>query len=97
MTNIGTTRSSVAYLIEVLLRITEDLDEEGVDLLRRYRCVVTGSHPEYHTERTLDALVHRLVTIIPADDARVVRYAPEGDEQPHSTFAVASKVDPAGR
>lgn len=34
----------------------EDLDEEGVDLLRRYRCVVTGSHPEYHTERTLDAL-----------------------------------------
>ncbi len=32
MTNIGTTRSSVAYLIEVLLRITEDLDEEQAQL-----------------------------------------------------------------
>jgi arginine decarboxylase len=32
MTNIGTTRSSVAYLIEVLLRITEDLDEELAQL-----------------------------------------------------------------
>jgi arginine decarboxylase len=32
MTNIGTTRSSVAYLIEVLLRITEDLDEERAQL-----------------------------------------------------------------
>jgi arginine decarboxylase len=28
MTNIGTTRSSVAYLIEVLLRISEELDDE---------------------------------------------------------------------
>jgi arginine decarboxylase len=28
MTNIGTSRSSVAYLIEVLLRISEELDEE---------------------------------------------------------------------
>lgn len=34
----------------------EDLDEEGVALLARYRCVVTGSHPEYHTQGTLDAL-----------------------------------------
>jgi N,N-dimethylformamidase len=34
----------------------EDLDSEGVALLRRYRCVVTGSHPEYHTPGTLDAL-----------------------------------------
>ncbi|WP_240048230.1 N,N-dimethylformamidase beta subunit family domain-containing protein [Crenalkalicoccus roseus] len=34
----------------------EDLDEEGLPLLARYRCVVTGSHPEYHTQRTLDAL-----------------------------------------
>jgi arginine decarboxylase len=32
MTNIGTTRSSVAYLIEVLLRISEDLDEELAQL-----------------------------------------------------------------
>ncbi len=34
----------------------EDLDDEGVDLLAPYRCVLTGSHPEYHTARTLEAL-----------------------------------------
>lgn len=34
----------------------EDLDDEGVDLLRPYRGVLTGSHPEYHTPGTLDAL-----------------------------------------
>lgn len=34
----------------------EDLDEEGPDLLRPYRTVLTGSHPEYHTPGTLDAL-----------------------------------------
>lgn len=34
----------------------EDLDEEGAALLRPYRAVLTGSHPEYHTERMLDAL-----------------------------------------
>ncbi len=34
----------------------EDLDEEGVELLRPYRTVLTGSHPEYHTPGTLDAL-----------------------------------------
>ena len=33
-----------------------DLDREGIDLLRDYRVVITGSHPEYHTPRTLDAL-----------------------------------------
>ena len=32
MTNIGTTRSSVAYLIEVLLRISEELDDELAQL-----------------------------------------------------------------
>ncbi len=36
----------------------EDLDDEGPALLAPYRCVLTGSHPEYHTERTLDALQH---------------------------------------
>jgi N,N-dimethylformamidase len=35
----------------------EDLDEEGLDLLRPYSVVLTGSHPEYHTSRTLDALM----------------------------------------
>ncbi len=33
-----------------------DLDREGVALLRPYPAVVTGSHPEYHTPNTLDAL-----------------------------------------
>jgi len=33
-----------------------DLHTEGVALLARYRCVLTGSHPEYHTLETLDAL-----------------------------------------
>jgi N,N-dimethylformamidase len=33
-----------------------DLDREGAALLRQYRAVVTGSHPEYHTPNTLDAL-----------------------------------------
>ena len=34
----------------------EDLDEEGVDLIAPYRTLLTGSHPEYHTLGTLDAL-----------------------------------------
>jgi N,N-dimethylformamidase len=33
-----------------------DLHREGVELLRGYKCVLTGSHPEYHTAQTLDAL-----------------------------------------
>jgi len=33
-----------------------DLDREGAALLRPYRVVVTGSHPEYHTPNMLDAL-----------------------------------------
>jgi len=34
----------------------EDLHRDGLALLRRYRVVVTGSHPEYHSEPMLDAL-----------------------------------------
>lgn len=34
----------------------EDLDDEGVELIAPYRVVLTGSHPEYHTPGTLDAL-----------------------------------------
>lgn len=33
-----------------------DLDREGAALLAPYTVVLTGSHPEYHTEKTLDAL-----------------------------------------
>ncbi|WP_075220637.1 N,N-dimethylformamidase beta subunit family domain-containing protein [Acuticoccus yangtzensis] len=34
-----------------------DLDAEGLDLIADYPCVTTTSHPEYHTEATLDALL----------------------------------------
>ena len=33
-----------------------DLHDKGVEILKSYKVVLTGSHPEYHTERTLDAL-----------------------------------------
>ena len=33
-----------------------ELHEEGADVLRGYKAVTTGSHPEYHTPQTLDAL-----------------------------------------
>jgi len=36
--------------------ITEDdLEAEGAELLSRYRCVLTGTHPEYPSKRMLDA------------------------------------------
>jgi N,N-dimethylformamidase len=34
----------------------ETLHREGIDLLRPYLCVVTGTHPEYHSTRMLRAL-----------------------------------------
>ena len=33
-----------------------DLHREGASLLAGYKVVLTGSHPEYHTPKTLDAL-----------------------------------------
>lgn len=33
-----------------------ELHHEGYELLKNYKCVVTGSHPEYHTPEMLDAL-----------------------------------------
>ncbi|USJ27687.1 LamG domain-containing protein [Ensifer adhaerens] len=33
----------------------EDLHREGLDAIRHYNCVVTGTHPEYVSERMLDA------------------------------------------
>ena len=52
------------YLIDWLDRrgipceiITDhDLHTEGVALLERYAAVMTGQHPEYHTDRTRDAI-----------------------------------------
>jgi len=40
----------------------EDLHAEGVDLLQRYTCVMTGTHPEYYSTPMLDAVeayIHR--------------------------------------
>ena len=34
----------------------QELHDEGVEVLERYRVVTTGTHPEYHTRETLDAL-----------------------------------------
>ena len=34
----------------------EDLHEEGVELLRPYKVVMTPSHPEYHTANTLNSI-----------------------------------------
>ena len=34
----------------------EDIHAYGVDLLAGYSCIVTGSHPEYHTTQMLDAI-----------------------------------------
>ena len=33
----------------------EDLDREGVAALAPYRCVLSGTHPEYYSERMMDA------------------------------------------
>lgn len=33
----------------------EDLDREGVELLKPYLCVMSGTHPEYVSEKMLDA------------------------------------------
>jgi N,N-dimethylformamidase len=35
----------------------EDFDREGVDALAHYDVVLTGTQPEYHTRRTLEALI----------------------------------------
>lgn len=34
----------------------QELHDEGVDAIHGYKAVTTGSHPEYHTAETLDAL-----------------------------------------
>lgn len=44
--------SGIAYDV-----ITDDiLHQEGAELLAPYRCIMTGSHPEYHTARMLDGI-----------------------------------------
>ena len=34
----------------------QELNDDGVEAIRSYKAVTTGSHPEYHTKETLDAL-----------------------------------------
>jgi len=34
----------------------QELHDDGIEAVKGYRTVTTGSHPEYHTPRTLDAL-----------------------------------------
>jgi len=34
----------------------QELHDDGIDAIRGYKALTTGSHPEYHTEQTLDAL-----------------------------------------
>ena len=34
----------------------EDLHSEGVDIIKNYRAVITGTHPEYYSEEMLDGL-----------------------------------------
>ncbi len=41
---------------EVDLVTDEDIDDEGAPALAPYQVLLTGSHPEYHTARTLDAI-----------------------------------------
>ncbi|MEX1103622.1 MAG: GAF domain-containing protein, partial [Dehalococcoidia bacterium] len=77
----------------------QDRNREVTEALEDQRAVAEVleviSREPTELERTLDALVHRLVTIIPADDARVVRYALDDQDEPHSTFAVASRLNPS--
>jgi N,N-dimethylformamidase len=42
--------------IEVDVVTDEDLDDYGLGLIKPYKAVITGSHPEYHTPGTLNAL-----------------------------------------
>jgi N,N-dimethylformamidase len=35
----------------------QELQDQGYDAIAPYRALVTGSHPEYHTPKTLDALL----------------------------------------
>jgi arginine decarboxylase len=51
MTNIGTTRSTIAYLIEVLVKIARDMDQGG-----------RHEHPRTSHPRKARALAHRRVT-----------------------------------
>lgn len=41
--------------LKVDVATDRELHDEGADLLRRYKVVLTGSHPEYYSEAMLDA------------------------------------------
>lgn len=50
------------YGFEYDVATEHDLHEQGVDLLRRYNVVLTGSHPEYQTWENADAWEDYLAT-----------------------------------
>lgn len=37
-----------------------DLHADGIDALSPYRVLICGQHPEYHSERMLEAIEHFL-------------------------------------
>ena len=41
---------------QVDIHCDQDLQSEGVDLLKPYRCVMTPHHPEYQTEQMMECL-----------------------------------------
>jgi len=45
-----------AQKIEYDVITDDDLEREGLDLLKPYRCVMTGTHPEYYSLKMLDAV-----------------------------------------
>ena len=45
----------------------EDLERDGIEALRPHRCIITGTHPEYYSERMLDSVEDYL-----ADGGRMV-------------------------
>ena len=45
--------SEVGYGVDI--HTDHDLQKEGVELLKQYRVVLTGHHPEYASEETMDA------------------------------------------
>lgn len=46
----------MAHGIEFDVVTDHDLHKEGAPLIADHRCLLTGTHPEYHTPQTLDAL-----------------------------------------
>ncbi len=53
-THLITWLESMGYDYDIIT--DQELNDEGVQAISQYKAVTTGSHPEYHTKETLDAL-----------------------------------------